>query len=63
MEFAGNSDEVIIQHVNRLQNEIRVLLAAVDGSSIREIFRDEDEAWAEVCDELEWIEGGSVSPG
>lgn len=58
MDWAAGSDELIIQYLNRLQNTNQVLLADARTGRIRLVFKDEDEAWVEVVDDLRWIEEG-----
>ncbi|NRA95439.1 MAG: S9 family peptidase [Planctomycetes bacterium] len=58
MEWAANSREVILQHVNRLQNTIRVVLADASTGETREVFRDTDSTWVEVCDDVHWLDDG-----
>ncbi|UCF21728.1 MAG: DPP IV N-terminal domain-containing protein, partial [Gemmatimonadota bacterium] len=46
MEWAAGSDEVFIQHMNRLQNTNRVLLGDVKTGKVREVHSESDEtAW------------------
>jgi len=58
MEWANSSEQVIIQHVNRLQNKNNVYLANADDGSAQLIFTDEDEAWIDPNEDLKWLEGG-----
>ena len=58
MEWADNSNEIIIQHLNRLQNTNEVMLGDVRTGEARTIFTDRDEAWVDVVDDLFWIEKG-----
>ncbi|MHB8054276.1 MAG: S9 family peptidase [Candidatus Aminicenantales bacterium] len=58
MAWAGNSREVILQHLNRLQNTNAVLLGDAETGDTREMFRDRDEAWVDVNEEFVWIDGG-----
>ncbi len=58
MEWADNSEQVIIQHVNRLQNKNTVYLANVDDGSAQHIFTDQDDAWIDPNEDLKWLEGG-----
>ena len=59
MDWAPGPRELIIQHVNRLQNTIQVQLANADSGEVRTVMTDVDAAWAEVCDDLMWLEGGA----
>ena len=58
MDWADNSDEVIIQHLNRLQNTNRVLLGNAASGEVKTIFTDRDSAWVEVVNDLYWLNGG-----
>jgi dipeptidyl-peptidase-4 len=58
LEWAGNSREVILQHLNRLQNTLSVLIGDAATGEVRTVFTDTDDAWVEVMDEFVWLEGG-----
>ena len=55
LEWAGNSSELAIEHLNRLQNTNDVLLADAATGAVRQIFRDQDQAWVDVMDEIRWV--------
>ena len=58
MEWAESSEEVLLQRLNRLQNTNRVMLADVRTGDVKTILTERDEAWVDVHDELEWLDGG-----
>jgi len=58
MEWAGNSNSLVLQHLNRLQNTNDVLLADADTGSVHQIYREHDSAWVDVVDNLRWVQGG-----
>ena len=58
LEWAGNSRELAIEHLNRLQNTNDVLLADATTGQVRQIFRDQDSAWVDVMDEIHWVRNG-----
>ena len=58
MDWGGNSSELVIQHLNRLQNTDDVMLANAGNGAVRAIYQDCDSAWVEVMDEIPWIDGG-----
>ncbi len=60
MEWAASSDEVIVQHLNRLQNTNQVLLGDVRTGATRTVFTDRDETWVDVVDDLRWMEDGGT---
>lgn len=59
MEWAANSDEVVIQHLNRLQNTNRVMLGDVVTGDTRTIHTERDDAWLDVVTDFRWLEGGA----
>jgi dipeptidyl-peptidase-4 len=58
MDFAASSDEIIIQHLNRLQNSNDVMLGNVFTGDVRTIFTETDKAWVDIQDDLVWLENG-----
>jgi dipeptidyl-peptidase-4 len=58
MDWGGNSTELVMQHLNRLQNTDDVLLADADTGVVRSIYQDRDSAWVDVMDEIPWLGGG-----
>jgi dipeptidyl-peptidase-4 len=58
MEFAASPQQLVIQQINRLQNLNKVLLADISTGEVTAVFTDSDEAWVDVCDDLEWLESG-----
>ncbi len=58
MEWAGDSDSLVLQQLNRLQNANDVLLADVKTGAVRRVYQDHDSAWVDVVDDLKWVHGG-----
>ena len=58
LEWAGNSREVILQHLNRLQNTLNVLVGDAATGAVRTVFTDTDETWVETMDDFVWLDGG-----
>ena len=58
MEWAANSDDLVLQRLNRLQNTNQVLLCDARTGAARTVFTDQDEAWVEVCNDLRWLKDG-----
>lgn len=58
LEWAGNSREVVLQHLNRLQNTLSVLIGDVATGAVRTVFTDTDEAWVEIMDDFVWLDRG-----
>lgn len=59
MEWAADSDELVLQHLNRPQSRNRVLLADASTGRVRTVFTDVDDAWVDVVDDLHWLDGGA----
>ncbi len=58
LDWAGNSNEVIFQHLNRLQNTNTVFIGDAATGEVRPVFTDRDETWVEVMDDFIWLAGG-----
>jgi dipeptidyl-peptidase-4 len=58
MEWAGSSVEVVIQHLNRLQNTNTVYLGDRRTGAVRPILVERDSAWVDVVNEITWLEAG-----
>jgi dipeptidyl-peptidase 4 len=52
------SQELVIQHMNRLQNTLHVILAGARSGAVRTVFTEQDSAWVEQFDELRFVNGG-----
>ncbi|HRD01315.1 MAG TPA: DPP IV N-terminal domain-containing protein [Candidatus Saccharicenans sp.] len=59
MGWAQNSQEVIFQHLNRLQNTNQVMLYNILSRKLKTIFTDKDEAWVEIMDDFIWVNEGN----
>ncbi len=62
MEWAGNSNELILEYLNRLQNSNQVLLAKAQTGSVKTLFEDKDPAWVDYVRSFDWVgkNGGLV---
>jgi len=60
MEWAENSEEIVLQQLNRLQNTNKVMLADVRSGCVRTILTERDEAWVDISDSLKWLDDGSA---
>ena len=58
MEWAGDSNTLVLQHLNRLQNVNDVLLADVKTGAVHSVHQDRDATWVDVVDHLKWIHDG-----
>lgn len=58
MKWADNSRQIVIQHLNRLQNTDEVVLANVRNGRTRTILTERDDAWIDVTDCPKWFDEG-----
>ncbi len=57
MEWAGPR-ELMVQHLNRLQNADDVLLADAATGAVRSVVAERDSAWIDLVDAVPWLPGG-----
>ena len=58
MEWIPGSYELVMQHLNRLQNNNDVLLADAGSGAVKTLLREHDDAWLDVVQEFLWLHGG-----
>ncbi|MCP9768112.1 S9 family peptidase [Lacihabitans sp. LS3-19] len=66
MEWANNSDEVIIQQLNRKQNESKLMYCNAKTGAARTFYQEKDDAWIDVRNSWsygniigwDWVENG-----
>lgn len=56
MEFIPNSNEVMIQQLNRKQNTNTVWIGNTETMGLDNIFKDKDDAWLDIHDNIMWLE-------
>ncbi|HTI04916.1 MAG TPA: S9 family peptidase [Gemmatimonadales bacterium] len=54
----AGSRELVIQHMNRLQDTLHVLIADAQTGAVRVAFTEADSAWVEHFDALQFLNGG-----
>ncbi len=57
MEWIPNTNEVILQQLNREQNESKIFVASTSLNSITEIYKETDKAWIDPVDSFNWLNG------
>ena len=57
MEWIPNTNEVILQQLNREQNLSNVFVCDATSGSAKSIYSETDKAWIEVTDGWEWLNG------
>ncbi|MFL5619847.1 MAG: S9 family peptidase [Gemmatimonadaceae bacterium] len=58
MEWAASSDEIVLQHLNRLQNTLTLMLGDARTGRARTVLVERDSAWVDVVNDLRWLDGG-----
>ncbi len=58
MDFIPDSNEVMIQQLNRRQNSNTVWIGDTKSMELRTIFTDKDNAWLDIHDNIMWLENG-----
>ena len=59
MEWAPDSREIMMQHLNRKQNRLEVIFGDAASGNMRTVLVDEDKAWIDVRDPAQlWLKDG-----
>ncbi len=58
MDFAASSETITVQQLNRLQNINNLLMCDITTGETAVLFSDTDEAWVDVCDDMQWLDNG-----
>jgi len=58
LEWAASSNEVVLEHLNRAQNALEVMLGEATTGKTRTVHTERDSAWVDVVDDLRWVNGG-----
>jgi dipeptidyl-peptidase-4 len=61
MAWAGNSHEVMLEYLDRLQQDAKVMLAEAKTGAAKLFFEDTDKAWVDIVP-LDWIKGAGKEP-
>ncbi|RYY21405.1 MAG: S9 family peptidase [Chitinophagaceae bacterium] len=67
MDWAGNSNQLLVQHLNRKQNELQLIISDVKTGDPTVIYKENDAAWIDIHTSLDgnatnggwdWLAGG-----
>ena len=58
MEWAGNSRELLLEYLDRLQQDAKLMLATASTGDAKLYFEDTDKAWVDIVP-LDWISKGA----
>jgi dipeptidyl-peptidase-4 len=59
LQWTGDGRRLLIQQLNRLQNTNDLLSADARTGEVRRVFRDTNQAWVDVVDDVDEIGGGA----
>jgi len=57
MDWIPNTNEVILQQLNREQNESKLFIANATTGAVTEIYKENDKAWIDAQDSFIWLNG------
>ncbi|HEV2288625.1 MAG TPA: S9 family peptidase [Candidatus Acidoferrales bacterium] len=55
MDWTGNGNDILLQHINRRQNQDDLYLTDGHSGHTRQILREEDAAWVDVNEDTRWL--------
>ena len=58
MDWAANSNEVLLQRLNRVQNTNEVMLGDARTGRVRTVLTERDTTWTDVVDDVVWLQDG-----
>lgn len=59
LDFTDNSNEVILQHMNRLQNTNQVMIGDAKTGNVKTILTEKDDSWVDLLmPKMSWLENG-----
>lgn len=59
MEWAPDSRQVVIQHLNRKQNTLTLFAGDAATGGVRTVLTERDSAWVDVVDDFRWLDRGN----
>ncbi len=59
LDWAANSSELVLQRLNRLQDNDAVMIADAQSGAAHTVLTERDSAWVDVVDDLTWLRGGA----
>jgi dipeptidyl-peptidase-4 len=58
MQWAGNSEQLLIQQLTRKQHINRAFIANIDSGNAQELLRESTDSWAEYVDDIHFLNDG-----
>jgi dipeptidyl-peptidase-4 len=59
MNWSGNSEEILVQHVNRKQDTNKLYLANANTGSVSLVMTEQEENFLDFFDDARWLENGN----
>jgi dipeptidyl-peptidase 4 len=60
MNWAGNSDEIVLLQLNRRQNVLNVMIGSARTAQVRTILSEKDDAWVDIdVEDIPWLGDGN----
>lgn len=59
MQWIPNTSELLVQQLNRLQNQLILFRANGKDGSVKELYKETDACWVDIHDELFWDQKGT----
>lgn len=60
MEWAGNSEELLIQQMNRAQNHLKLWIAEQVSGDSTQLLSEQSDAWVEQVDDIQFMDNGDT---
>ena len=58
MQWAGNSEQLLIQQLTRKQHINRAFITDIDSGNAQELLRESTDSWAEYVDDIHFLNDG-----
>ena len=58
MAWTPNTNQIVLERLNRLQNELQILLADAGTGRTRQLYEDHDAAWVDAQQSFQWADKG-----
>lgn len=58
MDWAGESNDVVLEHLNRLQNTLTLYDGDARSGAVKPILVERDSTWVDVVNDLRWVDNG-----
>jgi dipeptidyl-peptidase-4 len=59
MNWSGNSNEILVQHVNRKQDTNNLYLANATSGNVKLVMTEQEESFLDFFDDARWLENGN----